>query len=56
MARSRRIPLRETLRKLFPTAVVAALARASGAVQRLRKVSPTPSLNQPRERLHFLIG
>jgi len=40
MARSRRIPLRETLRKLFPAASIMALARASGAVQRLRKVDP----------------
>jgi len=40
MARSRRIPLRETLRKLFPKTMVAALARASGAVKRLRKVDP----------------
>jgi len=40
MARNRRIPLRETLRKLFPSTALVALARASGAVQRLRKVDP----------------
>jgi len=38
---SKRIALRETLRKLFPTAKIAALARTSGAVRRLRKVDPT---------------
>lgn len=40
MARNRRIPLRETLRKLFPASMVIALARASGTVKRLRKVDP----------------
>jgi len=40
MARTKRIPLRETLRKLFPVAMIATLARTSGAVQRLRKVNP----------------
>jgi putative transposase len=40
MARAKSIPIRETLRKLFPTAFLLALARSSGAVQRLRKVDP----------------
>jgi putative transposase len=40
MARTQRIPIRETLRKLFPAAVLLSLARASGAFQRLRKVDP----------------
>ena len=40
MAGRKRIPPRETLRKLFPAAGIMALARASWAVQRLRKVDP----------------
>lgn len=40
MARVKTIPIRETLRQLFPTAFLVALARSSGAVQRLRQVDP----------------
>lgn len=40
MARVKTIPIRETLRQLFPTAFLFALARSSGAVQRLRQVDP----------------
>ncbi len=41
MARAKSIPIRETLRKLFPAVFLAALARTSGAVQRLRRVDPS---------------
>lgn len=40
MTRVKSIPIRETLRQLFPTAFLVALARSSGAVRRLRKVDP----------------
>ena len=40
MALSKSIPIRETMRKLFPVAVLVELARASGAVKRLRQVDP----------------
>jgi len=40
MAREKSLPIREALRKLFPTAVLIALARSSGAVKRLRQVDP----------------
>ncbi len=40
MARVQPIPIRETLRRLFPTAFLVALARSSGAVKRLRQVDP----------------
>ena len=40
MARAKSIPIREALRKLFPTAFLVALARTSGAVKRLRQVDP----------------
>jgi IS4 transposase len=40
MARVKTIPIRETLRQLFPTAFLVALARSSGAVRRLRQVDP----------------
>jgi IS4 transposase len=40
MARVKSIPIRETLRQLFPTAFLFALARSSGAFQRLRQVDP----------------
>ena len=40
MAHAKSIPIRETLRKLFPPAFLMALAKATGAVKRLRQVSP----------------
>jgi IS4 transposase len=40
MAREQAVPIREALRKLFPTAFLVALARSSGAVKRLRQVDP----------------
>ena len=40
MARVKSIPIRETLRQLFPTAFLFTLARSSGAFQRLRQVDP----------------
>jgi IS4 transposase len=40
MAKRQPIPIRPTLRKLFPTALLTSLARATGAVERLRKVDP----------------
>lgn len=40
MARAQSIPIRETLRKLFPAPFLAALAKASGAVRRVRRVDP----------------
>lgn len=40
MARAKSIPIREALRKLFPTAVLVALARTTGAVRRMRQVDP----------------
>jgi putative transposase len=41
MARAKSIPIRQALRKLFPAAFLVALARASGAVKRIRQVKPT---------------
>ncbi len=38
MAREKSLPIRETLRNLFPSVFLAALARSSGAVKRLRQV------------------
>jgi IS4 transposase len=38
MAQTKPIPIREILRKLFPAAFLMALARSSGAVQRVRQV------------------
>lgn len=40
MARRRAIPIRETLRKLFPTVFLVQLARATEAVKRMRRVHP----------------
>ena len=40
MAREKSLPIREALRKLFPTAFLVTLARSSGAVKRLRQVDP----------------
>jgi IS4 transposase len=40
MAQGKAVPIREALRKLFPTAFLIALARSSGAVKRLRQVDP----------------
>lgn len=40
MARVQSIPIRETLRRLFPTAFLLTLARSSGAVKRLRQIDP----------------
>jgi hypothetical protein len=40
MARARSIPIRETLRKLFPPTLLMALAKANGAVRRVRQVKP----------------
>src|SRR6202789_3895142 len=40
MAREKAVPIREALRKLFPTVFLTALARSSGAVKRLRQVDP----------------
>ena len=40
MAKDDRIPVRETLRKLFPATMIAAFARGSGMVRRVRKVNP----------------
>jgi IS4 transposase len=40
MTQSKPIPLRETLRKLFPTAYLTELARKTGAFKRLRQVQP----------------
>jgi putative transposase len=40
MAREKSLPIREALRKLFPTVFLIALARSSGAVKRLRQVDP----------------
>jgi putative transposase len=40
MARTKAVPIREALRKLFPTAFLVALARSTGAVKRLRQVDP----------------
>jgi putative transposase len=41
MARAKSIPIRDTLRKLFPPGFLMALAKTTGAVQRIRQVSPT---------------
>jgi putative transposase len=40
MAQARRIPIRQTLRKMFPTCWLTREARATGAVQRQRRVDP----------------
>ena len=40
MAREKSLPIRETLRKLFPTVFLNALARSTGAMQRLRQIEP----------------
>jgi len=40
MARSKSIPIRKTLRKLFPAVFLWGLAKASGAVKRLRRIDP----------------
>lgn len=40
MARAKSIPIREALRKLFPATLLMTLARSSGAVVRVRQVSP----------------
>lgn len=40
MAQSQPVPVRETLHKLFPAEFLIALAKATAAVQRVRKVKP----------------
>jgi IS4 transposase len=40
MAREKSLPIREALRKLFPTVFLNALARSTGAMRRLRQVEP----------------
>jgi IS4 transposase len=40
MAQVKAVPIREALRKLFPSTFLVALARSSGAVKRLRQVDP----------------
>src|ERR1700689_2458295 len=40
MAQKKSLPIRETLRKLFPRVFLLTLARSSGAVRRLRQVDP----------------
>lgn len=40
MARAKSIPIRETLRKLFPQVFLMALAKATGAAKRIRRVCP----------------
>lgn len=41
MAQAKFIPIRETLRKLFPPSFLMMLAKTTGAVKRIRQVSPT---------------
>jgi hypothetical protein len=50
MAQSRPVPVRVTLHKLFPAEFLIALAKATAAVQRVRKVklSASPMTVIPR--------